>query len=475
MLYLFKTAWIYAEKERWKIVLLYFLHSLSFAGVLFQPYSFGKAINLLQVNGIGNIRPTLFWLSMYLVGFLAFQVFHHTARYFELTVAYTMQKNFVDDMYGRVYSLPIQWHTNNHSGELVNRINTASFSLRDYGFMQHEMLGNLLLSVGPVFILINYSWKYSMICIGLTLVNLVVVTKMNLLIQPILHSINEETHAYTAKLFDFIVNIRTVINLHLKEETNEVLNHKFNHYVHERMREFKINQPRCFISASGTFITELVLILFFLWSASEAGGVIIIGSLIAIVNYFKTMSTSFFDITNTFYDTMDWKTSLQSVSQIVTTSDELTAKSVSVEVESWEHIANRNLHFSYDNQESTLRNINLDLRTGSKVAIIGSSGSGKSTLIHLLAGFHTPSNGDLIIDGIKINDFHCINQMSLLAPQDIEIFENTIRYNITFGMDYDEKYMEKILVISRFSEVLKGFPKGLDTDIREKGVNLSGG
>jgi len=475
MIYLFKNAWKYAGKDKWKIIVFFVLHTLSFCGVLLQPFAFGKAISTLQQSGINDLEATIKWLALYLIGFLMFQIFHHTARWFEMTVAYTSQKNFIDDMYKKVYDLPMKWHTDHHSGEIVNRINTASTALRNYGFCQNQYLGNILLSIGPILILISFSWKYAAICIVLTGLNLVIVQKMNTMIQPILHKINDATHSYTAKLFDFVGNIRTVINLRLKNETSAVLDSKFDIYLKEHMREFRINQPRCFISASGAFVTEIIIILFFLWSAKESGSVIVVGSLVAIVSYFKQMSESFFDITSTFYDTLEWKTALQSVQPILDATEQFVQPATSEYKHAWDRLSIRHLNFSYNNNVNTLSDITFNVRSNSKTAIIGLSGSGKSTLLSVLAGLYAPKEVQLNFDNHEFTNLSALSELSILAPQDVEIFENTLRYNITFGMDATSEELEKVLCESRFNEVLKKFPLGFDTDIREKGVNLSGG
>lgn len=62
-----------------------------------------------------------------------------------------------------------------------------------------------------------------------------------------------------------------------------------------------------------------------------------------------------------------------------------------------------------------------------------------------------------------------------LFPQEPEIFENTIAYNITLGLPFDDAEIQEVCSVARFSEVVKNLPKGLDTSIQEKGVNLSGG
>ncbi|WBW97037.1 ABC transporter ATP-binding protein [Oceanirhabdus sp. W0125-5] len=475
MIYLFKKAWKYSGEDRWKVIVFYILHTISYSGELLQPFAFGKAINSLQINGVEYLSSTLRWFGLYLVGFFVFQIFHHTARFFEMTTAYRNQQRFINDMYSKVYNLPMRWHTDHHSGEVVNRINTAGLAIRNFGFAQYEYLGNFLLSLGPVIVLTIISWKISAICLTLTTVNLVVVQKMNKIIHPILERQNEHSHAYAARLIDFVGNIKTIISLRLKKETSKELDKKFDGYYKEHMNEFWINQPRCFIIGLGGIVTEFAIILYYLWACRISGEAILVGTFILIINYYKQMRDAFFQITSNFYETLRWKADIESVNPILQSSCEYESDKIQEGISLWNQVSIRNLNFKYDKEKDTLQNIDMDITNDSKIAIVGLSGCGKSTLINILAGFYEPEEVKLFIEYKEYSQLNILSNSAMLAPQDVEIFENTLEYNITFGLDADKGELEKVIDIARLNEVIERLPKGIKTDIREKGVNLSGG
>ncbi|MTI67254.1 MAG: ABC transporter ATP-binding protein [Firmicutes bacterium] len=476
MIYLFKTAWKYAGKDRWKVILFYILHSISLGGELLKPYAFGRAINELQANGIDNLQPTMMWLFIYVGGFFQFEIFHRIAQYFVISTALRNQQRFINNMYKRVYNLSIKWHVDHHSGEVVNRINVAALALRDFSFEQRCYLEYIYLSIGPIIILMGLSWQIALISIVLTVINLIVVEKMNRVIQPILNKKNEYQHSYSARLIDFVSNIRTVISLRLGKRTNKELDKLFNKYYKEFMNENKINQPRCFMISFGLIITELVVITYYLWSHKVGHIPIMVGSLIMIVNYFRKMSDAFFKITSSFYDTLHWKVSLKSVNPIINAMNKNLNKDIyKKDLSNWKHISIKEMNFQYNKGETTLSDINLDILKKSKIAIVGTSGSGKSTLLNLLAGLYKPGNVKLTIDGRKYSNLDLITNTSLLTSQDSEVFENTIIYNITFGLDYDLDEIKKVIDMAQLNEVIERLPDGFNSDIREKGVNLSGG
>jgi ATP-binding cassette subfamily B protein len=93
----------------------------------------------------------------------------------------------------------------------------------------------------------------------------------------------------------------------------------------------------------------------------------------------------------------------------------------------------------------------------------------------LLRGLYPVDQVTLTIANETFSTLEPLSHYASLIPQDPEIFEQTIRYNITMGLDVDDATIMQMCDLARFSDVLATLPNGLDTDIKEKGVNLSGG
>lgn len=96
-------------------------------------------------------------------------------------------------------------------------------------------------------------------------------------------------------------------------------------------------------------------------------------------------------------------------------------------------------------------------------------------MLALLRGLYSVDNVSLRLDEIHYDSLHSITEHTSLIPQDPEIFENTMRYNITCGLEVSDESILQYCRMARFDEVLDQLPNGLNTDIKEKGVNLSGG
>ena len=107
--------------------------------------------------------------------------------------------------------------------------------------------------------------------------------------------------------------------------------------------------------------------------------------------------------------------------------------------------------------------------------MIGSSGGGKSSLLNLIRGLYVPEQVKLSIDDTVFDSLEPLQSITTLIPQDPEIFENTIEFNITMDVVTDADEINSAIQLAGFTKVLNHLPSGLKTDIREKGLNLSVG
>ncbi|MDO8843132.1 MAG: ABC transporter ATP-binding protein [Methylicorpusculum sp.] len=143
-------------------------------------------------------------------------------------------------------------------------------------------------------------------------------------------------------------------------------------------------------------------------------------------------------------------------------------KSVSIRVE--------NLHFSYTD-EPILNNINLTIKAGEKVALVGASGGGKSTLVQTLIGLYSPSAGTIYYDNIPIEriGLEVVREHVVTVLQHPILFNDTIRANLTMGKQEDDSVLWQALDIAQMKEIVSDLPLGLDTVIGRHGMRLSGG
>jgi len=139
-----------------------------------------------------------------------------------------------------------------------------------------------------------------------------------------------------------------------------------------------------------------------------------------------------------------------------------------------------NVSFAYEqNGPKALSKINLRIKKGEMVAIVGRSGSGKSSLISLITRLYRPDNGQILVDGVSLNDLKIESWWSHLAvvPQENMLINDTIRANISFGLRgaISEDAIRKAAQQASIDEWIEGLEQGYDTILADRGTNLSGG
>lgn len=139
----------------------------------------------------------------------------------------------------------------------------------------------------------------------------------------------------------------------------------------------------------------------------------------------------------------------------------------------------RNVSFGYGNEtRSVLREVNLKIKAGTMVALVGESGGGKSTLTKLLPRFHDPTSGAVLWDGIDLRDakLASLRQQIALVTQETVLFNDTVRHNIAYGKpDATDIEIEEAALIAFAHDFIREMPDKYDTIVGERGIFLSGG
>ncbi len=140
-----------------------------------------------------------------------------------------------------------------------------------------------------------------------------------------------------------------------------------------------------------------------------------------------------------------------------------------------------NLSYKYPSKDNyALKNINLTIKTGSKIAIIGKTGSGKSTFANQIIGLLRPSEGKILLDGKELKNSQISSWQSICSyvPQSINLLNGDIRTNIAYGLNKDEINDSKVsdaIYAAQLEELINSLPEGLSTQLGENGIRISGG
>lgn len=208
-------------------------------------------------------------------------------------------------------------------------------------------------------------------------------------------------------------------------------------------------------------------------------GLIPVGEIVLYQTMFVSICSAFSQLTNLLPSVASGFEALSSVSEIMDAKDvENNLNKNSVKNINGK-ICFENVCYHYPNcKENVVDHLNLDVKTGECIAVVGGSGSGKSTLMNLVNGLLQATEGQILVDDIPLNQLNLSDYRHHISvvPQNSILFSGSIRENITYGLDkYTEEDLQRVVEMANLSELIKDLPEGLNTNVGELGDKLSGG
>jgi ABC-type multidrug transport system fused ATPase/permease subunit len=479
---LMRTAWRYARQEKKQYVFTYSLFILSSCVFAMYPLLYGWFINAIQKEGVDHLHYAFMYVGIYLSLKLLEWAFHGPARILERRLAFNVSRNFLQELYHQTLHLPVKWHQDNHSGATINRIRKAYEALKEFfqnGFMYTYTLTKFLSSFIAMII---FSPLFGGIGILIGAFTVFMIFKFDKPFIKAVDETNEKEHIVSSTLFDSLSNIITVITLRLERRIEKSLMEKVKDVYDPFMRTVKINEWKWFVADMLVAIIYGITALGYIYQNTTAGHLFVLGGLVTLLGFVNQFTSVFHDIAWQYTQIVQYDTNVQTARSISEAYKENHLADEANELpENWKKISISHLNFSHKEKYSSeekahsLHNIHINIERGKRIALIGESGSGKSTLMALLRGLYEPELNSVVKVDNSNADIESLRDMITLFPQEPEIFENTIQYNITLGLPFEEKDILDVCETAHFTEVVHHLPKGLQSNIQEKGVNLSGG
>ncbi len=136
-----------------------------------------------------------------------------------------------------------------------------------------------------------------------------------------------------------------------------------------------------------------------------------------------------------------------------------------------------NVAFRYGDGPWVLKGVNLDIRPGEKVALVGASGGGKSTLVQVILGLYPVTEGRLAFDGVPVTEIglEVVRENVATVLQHPALFNDTVRANLTLGREFSDDELWRALDVAQLKDTVAALPHGLDTLVGRQGIRLSGG
>ena len=476
-----KEEWTYLGDRRKTFILYLFLFTIAGAIALTIPLIVGLIFNTIQENitSDADLRKLLLMISLLLIVDLVFWMFHGTARILEQKTGFTVHKNFVNTKIKRVLELPTLWHKDNHSGGTIDKINRADSSLK--GFSQDVTFGIVyaLLNVfGSLIILFFVDPLIAGFALIFSMLVLFITMKIDKKLTGYYKELNKYSNKLSSVIFDYVSNIFTVITLRLKKNVSQEVNEKIMVSYETEKKAIVLNEIKWGFATISLTLMIVLALSYKVYTGFNTTGIVLIGTLYILYSYLDRVGETFFRFAQIYGGVVRTSARISGAKSIDEEFDKVKEEAKMNLPYGWKEIELKDIEFSYEKEgkKKNLKDINLKIKRGQKIAFIGESGSGKSTILAILRGLYPTSKGDVYCDGKKLDQgFTRLKHHVTLIPQDPEIFNNTIGHNITMGLRTYKEDLKKVIKMARFEKVVQRLDKGLKTNVLEKGVSLSGG
>ncbi len=209
------------------------------------------------------------------------------------------------------------------------------------------------------------------------------------------------------------------------------------------------------------------------------GNVLTLGEIIAALTYFTMIGSRIVYLimfSDTYYNA---KAASERIFDVL---DKIPSITDSPDAIPFEHargmIEFRDVHFGYDLPNEILKGISLKMRPGERIALVGPSGVGKTTLVHLIPRFYEVSRGELLVDGVNVNQYllKSLRRNVGIVMQNVFLFDGTVAENIAYGQpDATPEEIQEAARVAQLDDEIQELPLKYNTPIGERGVKLSGG
>jgi len=478
---LYGNLWRYAAGARLKLVSCSLMLIAAALLELVSPWLASRAIDTLQKNDAGALLRAAYYVAAILLVSGAAWALHGPGRVGERTVALRIRQKFTDALYARLMRLPMSWHDRHHSGEVQQRVSQSTLALYNFAQSQFSYLKSAVYFVGAVGALILFSPKLGLLALAGYLGVAYLMVRFD---GPLMRLAKEENAAerkYQAKMLDFLGNVSTVFSLRMQQSSRQLVNERLGDVFVPLKKSIILVEAKWCAADLLSVVLTWGLVAAAAWPTRNTGGAIVLGTVFLVHQYAQQARGVVLSAADKFQSLARTRTDVASA-EMIWTAPEMPSAGEPVSG-NWRRLAVKGLCYEHppvnDNAAAQapagLHHVSLTFERGDRVALIGHSGSGKSTLMRVLAGHYAPTQQHFDVDAQPYPRTRHLGSISTLIPQEADVFEATVRDNISLSGAHSDQEIAQVIHASAFDAVMAGMAMDLDTPITERGFNLSGG
>ncbi len=473
-----KKVLFYVGKYRFHLLVSVILAAVSVAIGLYIPVLAGDAIDTIVDAGKVNfeaLMPYLYKIAILAVSSALVQWVMNTLNN---RITFRVVCDIRNAAIRKIQILPLSYIDTHPAGETVSRIIADADQFADgllMGFTQ--LFTGVVTIAGTLAFMLSINAKIALVVVVLTPISLFVARFIAKRTFSMFTKQSETRGEQTAFIEEIVGGAKVVKAFSREDEALE----KFDE-INERYEKHSLKA--IFFSSltnpSTRFVNSIVYAAVGLTGAIAAvNGAITVGGLSCFLSYANQYTKPFNEISGVVAELQNALACAQRLFELVEQTPQTPDCENPVEPDSISgNVTLENIAFSYDKNKELIRNLNLAVESGKRVAIVGPTGCGKTTLVNLLMRFYDVDEGKISVDGIDITQMKRSTLRSGygMVLQDTWVFQGTIFENIAYGKE--DATMEEVVAAAKAAHIhafIMRLPNGYDTVISEDGGNISKG
>ena len=466
----------YAFRHRWYLTGAYAAMVASSLSALVIPRMLGEAIDEALASGI---QSRMLFLATVIVSFSLLRgVFSYGQRYLSESLSQRSAYDLREDFFRKLQGMSFGFFDREQTGDLMSRATQDVEAVRMFVSMGMVRGLSIFVTLSAVLGLMAVTnWRLAIVSMAFLPLILWRALVMSRTLRPTWMKVQQETGAMTTVLQENLSGMRVVkaFGARAFEEA------KFNARA-DSVARLTYSASRLFASQGSlmTFIfTAATGAILWYGGREVAADRLTAGGLASFIFYMGLLGMPV-RMSGWLMNTISRASSAgQRLYYVLDAESPVTEKPGAVPLPRVEgNVTFENVAVSYDEAGSAVRGIDLQVRPGQLIALLGGPGSGKSTIAHVIPRFYDVSQGRITIDGYDVRDvtLSSLRQNVGIVMQDVFVFAATFRENIAYGLDnVDMEEVVRAAKIAQLHDFIEGLPDGYDTWVGERGITLSGG
>lgn len=443
---------------------------------LYVPIIFGEAIDSIADNGVDIPAIVKYLFEAGVIAAVA-AVMQWVMNVVNNRITYETVRDIRERAFKKIEALPLKYIDSHAHGDLVSRVISDVDQLADgllLGFSQ--FFTGVVTIVATLCFMFSISWKITIIAVVLTPLSLFVARFVAKSTYDLFKKQSAVRGSQTA-LIDEMIGSQKVVKAYNYAERS-----------HDRFK--KINDDLTKVSVKAIFLSSLVnpstrFVNAIVYAAvglsgalSVVAGTVTVGGLTCILNYANQYTKPFNEISGVVTELQNALACASRIFELLEAEEQSPDKGLP-ELENVKgNVRLEGVYFSYSPDKKLIENLNLDVKPGQRIAIVGPTGCGKTTLINLLMRFYDVNAGCISVEGSDIRKItrHSLRRGYGMVLQDTWLKTGTIRENIKMGCPTaTDEQMIAAAKASHAHSFIKRLPEGYDTVIGEDGGSISAG